>query len=416
MENRSEGRSCDMAGSINRKSSRGYKAPTTTLGFITINFVPSWFAVCMGTGVLATLLNTSPRQFKGLLYISTVFYLLNILLFVLFLVMSIARYTLYPWVLVRMLKHPGICMFLGTFPMALCTIINGTVLLVVPVFGQWAVYLVQILWWLDVALTFLSSFVIPMLMFHIHQLALETMTAAWLLPLVPTVVAASSGGLVATVVSRNSAAAVLVVSYMLWGIGMGLSFMVMTLYFHRLAIHNLPTSEVIVSAFLPLGPLGQGAFGIIQLAKAARPILQTAHFAESASAADVIYIASVLVGLLMSGLGFWWLIHGVSSVLIRQFNGGIVFNMGFWGFIFPLGVYIASIIAIAEALDSAALSWLAVVFIIILVCLWFYVAASTVANSLNRKLFVAPCMTPGPSARQLDTHVSQEIAIEQFEH
>ncbi|BDA50428.1 Sulfite efflux pump SSU1 [Coccomyxa sp. Obi] len=404
-----------MAGNCHRKSSRVSKEPTTTLGFIIINFVPSWFAVCMGTGIVAILLHTSPRQFKGLEYISTVFYLLNIVLFVLFLVLSIARYTLYPWVLVRMLKHPGICMFLGTLPMALCTIINGTVLIVVPAFGQWAVYLVQVLWWLDVALTFLSSFVIPMLMFHIHQLALETMTAAWLLPLVPTVVAAASGGLVATVVGRNSAAAILVVSYMLWGTGMGLSFLVMTLYFHRLAVHNLPTSEVIVSAFLPLGPLGQGAFGIIQLAKAAKPILQTADFESAAPAADTIYIVSVLVGLLMSGLGFWWLVHGVSSVLIRQFNGGIVFNMGFWGFIFPLGVYTAAIIAIAQALDSAALSWLAVVFIIVLVCLWFFVAASTVANSLNRKLFVAPCLTPGPSVRQLDTHVSQEMAIERFD-
>ena len=415
MENSKEGQSRDMTGSTQRNSSRVSKEPTTTLGYIIINFVPSWFAVCMGTGILSNLLKTAPRQFTGLAYISTIFYLLNILLFVLFLALSIARYTLYPWVLVRMLKHPGICMFLGTFPMALCTIINGTVLLVVPVFGQWAVYLVQVLWWLDVALTFLSSFLIPMLMFHIHQLALETMTAAWLLPLVPTIVAAASGGLVATVVSENSAAVILVVSYMLWGIGMGLSFLVMTLYFHRLAIHNLPTSEVIVSAFLPLGPLGQGAYGLIQLAKAARPILQTAQFAHSVSAADTVYIVSVLIALLMSGLGFWWLIHGVSSVLIRQFNGGIVFNMGFWGFIFPLGVYTASIIAIADALDLDALSWLAVVFIVVLVCLWFFVAASTVANTLNRKLFVAPCLTPGPSVRQLDTHVSQEMAIDQFD-
>ena len=38
---------------------------------------------------------------------------------------------------------------------------------------------------------------------------------------------------------------------------MGLSFAVMALYFHRLAVFSLPNAEVIVSAFLPLGPLGQ---------------------------------------------------------------------------------------------------------------------------------------------------------------
>ncbi|CAL8464834.1 g4369 [Coccomyxa elongata] len=42
-ENPSEGQSRDMAGSMNRKSSRGCKEPTTTLGFVIINFVPSWF-------------------------------------------------------------------------------------------------------------------------------------------------------------------------------------------------------------------------------------------------------------------------------------------------------------------------------------------------------------------------------------
>lgn len=42
--------------------------------------------------------------------------------------------------------------------MAICTIINATALLVVPVSGRWAVDLVHALWWLDVALTVLSSF------------------------------------------------------------------------------------------------------------------------------------------------------------------------------------------------------------------------------------------------------------------
>jgi hypothetical protein len=42
--------------------------------------------------------------------------------------------------------------------MALCTVINATALLVVPASGRWAVHLVHVLWWVDVALTVLSSF------------------------------------------------------------------------------------------------------------------------------------------------------------------------------------------------------------------------------------------------------------------
>ena len=86
----------------------------------------------MGTGIISTLLYTLPHQLKGLQQIATAFYLLDLVLFVAFVGLSVARYTLYPGVLFRMLRHPTICMFVGTVPMALCTIINGTVLIAAP--------------------------------------------------------------------------------------------------------------------------------------------------------------------------------------------------------------------------------------------------------------------------------------------
>lgn len=52
--------------------------------------------------------------------------------------------------------------------------------------------------------------------FYYHQLDLEHMTAAWLLPIVPAVVAAASGGIVASVLSPDLAFVTLTISYMLW--------------------------------------------------------------------------------------------------------------------------------------------------------------------------------------------------------
>lgn len=152
--------------------------------------------------------------------------------------------------------------------MGLATIVNATVLIAVPKYGEWARVLAQTLWWAVVCLSCLTCFGVPFLMFHIHKLSLDKTTGAWLLPVVPTVVAAASGGLVATVI--HPALTVLIVSYMLWGMGMGMSFLILALYFHRLTIYHLPDAEVIVSAFLPLGPLGQGTFGIIQLSQAGK--------------------------------------------------------------------------------------------------------------------------------------------------
>ena len=38
----------------------------TRLGLLVLNFVPSWFSVNMGTGIISILLYTLPHQFTGL--------------------------------------------------------------------------------------------------------------------------------------------------------------------------------------------------------------------------------------------------------------------------------------------------------------------------------------------------------------
>lgn len=49
-----------------------------------------------------------------------------------------------------------------------------------------------------------------------------------------------------------------------------------------------------------------------------------------AQAGEVVYVISTLVGLMLWGMGFWWLVHGVTCVAARFFFGGLKFNMGFW--------------------------------------------------------------------------------------
>lgn len=93
----------------------------------------------------------------------------------------------------------------------------------------------------------------------LHKAKLSTMTAAWLLPIVSTIVAAASGGIIADVLPNPQHALwTLTTSYILWGTGVPLAMFTLVLYFQRLTIHKLPPREVIVSVFLPLGPLGQG--------------------------------------------------------------------------------------------------------------------------------------------------------------
>ena len=87
------------------------------------------------------------------------------------------------------------------------------------------------------------------------------MTAVYLIPIVSLVIVSSSGGLIATVLpDPQDRLRTLIVSFVFWGIGTPLSWMITTLYFLRLTIHKPLSREVIVSALLPIGPPSLSAF------------------------------------------------------------------------------------------------------------------------------------------------------------
>lgn len=91
---------------------------------------------------------------------------------------------------------------------------------------------------------------------------METMTAAWLLPIVAPIVAAASGGVVADVLPNDQHALItVVICYIMWGCAVPFAMLILAIYFQRLAIHKLVPRAAIVSTLLPVGPLGQGGFG-----------------------------------------------------------------------------------------------------------------------------------------------------------
>jgi tellurite resistance protein TehA-like permease len=90
---------------------------------------------------------------------------------------------------------------------------------------------------------------------------LAEMTALYLIPVVAVVIAATSGGLVAGALHNQKYQLwTLVISYILWGIGSPLSWIILTLYFLRMTLHKPLSREVIVSLLLPIGPLGLSGF------------------------------------------------------------------------------------------------------------------------------------------------------------
>lgn len=118
-------------------------------------------------------------------------------------------------------------------------------------------------------LSCLTAFGVPFVMFTQHKHAAEKMTAAWLLPIVPLITAASVGSTMCKLLLAQDRISycmtILIGSYLCAGIGMLLAMAIIVLYFQRLVLHHLPPREVIVSSWLPVGPIGQGGYALIEL-------------------------------------------------------------------------------------------------------------------------------------------------------
>lgn len=242
--------------------------------------------------------------------------------------------------------------------------------------------------------------VLPTASMHRHRPGLQTVTAAYLLPIVPTVVAAATGGIVADVLpSRSHALTTLVASYVLWGIGQCFSALVLALYLHRLTVHSLPPREAIVSVFLPIGPLGQGGYGIQQLGKVALKLFPADGAGSVAAVAgtlqslhhsgEVLYVLGIFLALCMWGFALVWLSFALISLAALQ---KFPFNMGWWGFTFPLGVLATCTGMLARDLDSAFFRGLTMVFSLSVCLLWLVVAVNTLRQAVSGEIFHAPCL------------------------
>ena len=117
-----------------------------------------WFIITMSTGVVSILLHQLPYNGHWLRIISIVFFVLNLILFVLFTFISFLRYVCYPELILAVLGHPHQSLFIAAFPVGLATLINMTVLVCAPAWGHGMATFAWVLWWIDGVLALATCF------------------------------------------------------------------------------------------------------------------------------------------------------------------------------------------------------------------------------------------------------------------
>jgi C4-dicarboxylate transporter/malic acid transport protein len=354
----------------------------TTLYDVVREFTPNWFSVTMGTGALALALNQISLAIPGIHDLAGGLWLLDILLFVLFTAIYAARWIFFFDEAHRIVRHSVQSMFLGAIPMGLATIING---LLIFGGGRQAVWIAHVLWWVDVLMSVACGLSVPFLMFTLQYHSMEKMTAVWLLPIVAAEVAAVSGALLVPHLSPSEALIVLILSYSLWAFSVPLAMSMLVILLLRLVLHKLPERDMAASGWLALGPIGTAALGLVLLGGDAPVVFAVAGLPH---VGEVALGLGVIGGTILWGYGAWWLLLAILKTgwYLRD---GMPFNLGSWGFTFPLGVYSLATLALAHATHLSFFSVVGGFLVAGLAVLWFIVAVLTIVGAWDGTLFVA---------------------------
>ncbi|POF41978.1 C4-dicarboxylate ABC transporter [Pseudomonas laurylsulfativorans] len=352
-------------------------------------FTPNWFAATMGTGVLALALAQLPVAVPALHAFAEALWLFNIALFLLFTALYTARWVLFFDEARRIFGHSTVSMFFGTIPMGLATIINGFLVFGLPRWGEGVIHVAEVLWWLDVAMSLACGVLIPYMMFTRQEHSIDQMTAVWLLPVVAAEVAAASGGLLAPhLVDAHSQLVVLVTSYVLWAFSLPVAFSILTILLLRMALHKLPHENMAASSWLALGPIGTGALGMLVLGGDA-PLIFAANGLPGVG--EIAAGLGLVAGITLWGFGLWWMLMAL-LITGRYLRAGIPFNLGWWGFTFPLGVYSLATLKLASTLSLTFFSVFGCVLVALLAMMWLIVGKRTVLGAWRGELFVSPCI------------------------
>ncbi len=352
-------------------------------------FTPNWFAVTMGTGILSAVLMQLPLAIPGLYQLAEALWMLNVVLFLTFSALYIARWVMFFDEARRVFGHSTVSMFFGTIPMGLATLINGLLTFGLPRWGDAVLPFAELLWWLDVGMSLACGVVIPFLMFTRQEHRIDQMTAVWLLPLVACEVAAVSGGLLAPHLSDpHGQFSVLITSYVLWAMSVPVAFSILTILLLRMALHKLPHESMAASSWLALGPISTGAFGLIVLG-ADSPLIFNANGLPGVG--EIASGLGLIGGVILWGVGVWWCLMAL-LITARYLRNGIPFNLGWWGFTFPLGVFALTTLKLGAVLHLGFFAVLGTSLVAALSVLWLVIMKRTVSGAYKGELFVSPCI------------------------
>ncbi|KAK0318851.1 hypothetical protein LTR82_010273 [Friedmanniomyces endolithicus] len=358
------------------------------------NFSFLWFTLSMDTGILSILMHQLPYQFRGLGVLSTIMFVFNVVLFAIFFAILMLRVILYPRALVQSVTSDITeCATMSTPVIAWFTITAQIGLTVSQAsWGGHAWFLVAyVFWWIGTFFTIAIAVAVFAIISKHDMANAESITPALVVPFVATATDAVTGALIVTYshgVTARLAVPVIIVSYMLVGIGVLAAEMVYAVYLVRLLNGGMPPAAQRPSLILLVGPLGQSSAALQGLGSAA-----SSYFGSygkgtflTASAGSICATVGVLLGLQFAGMAVFLLAFGAYAVLDGAIQRQHKYSLLWWSTIFPIGTLTTAFVEFSTTMDSPAFKVLSAIFLVFMLLVYFINWAFTLRDIFQGKL------------------------------
>lgn len=186
----------------------------------------------MNSGILAIICHQLPYQFNGLSTIATIFYLIDLVLFIIFTVIFCLRLVLHCSSAIREFgSNVEQLAYLACWPIAWLTLSANTALIVST--SSWGAHaftiVAYIMWWFGALWTFVTSIVVYYTLFRNQMINMNSIAPGIIVPAVGVSTVASTGGLIAEYayqISPGLQIPIIIFGYIVLGQGIFLALMV----------------------------------------------------------------------------------------------------------------------------------------------------------------------------------------------
>lgn len=349
------------------------------------HLTPNWFAAVMGTGIVANAAIVLPVQAPIITAFATAIWLLASVLLVAISVAFVMHWRRHGETARRYATDPVMSQFYGALPMALLTVGAGTLHLGQPILGgAVALSISGVLWAAGTAIGVATAVWVPFAMMTAEPNSERAALPAWLMPVVPPMVSASTGAaLVAHIPAGQLRLTMLAGCYALFGMSLILGLMTMTLIYARLLRGGVPMSRSAPTIWITLGMVGQSITAANLLAVESHLVFT----GEQAPIAVGLAVFGIVYGLVMGGFGVAMFTLAV-AVTVRTVRRGLPFALTWWSFTFPVGTCVTGLCALGFALDSTPIRDLGAALYVVLLAAWVTVAARTVRGAIGGRVFL----------------------------